>query len=137
MPSASHRPSGITALSIFFLVGAMISLIASVSLLFPGSLLTTMWQLNPRALEHLTRLGTLAVVLLFVVSLLCAAAALGLWRTQSWGHRLAVGLITINLFADITNVLLGIEPRAIVGVPIALGMLVYLMSKRIRGVFSR
>ena len=137
MSVESRRPWGITALSLFFLAGAAISLMASVSLLLPHSFLAAIWQLNPRAHEHLTTLGLWAVVLLLIVSLFCATASLGLWRTQRFGYWLAGALIAINLIGDITNVFLGIEPRAIVGVPIAAAILFYLMSKRIRGVFSK
>ncbi len=36
------------------------------------------------------------------------------------GHFLAIVLIEINLFSNLVNTILGTEPRAIVGVPIAL-----------------
>ena len=87
-----------------------------------------MWRINPRAHENLTSLGLWAVLLLLTVSIFCAAASFGLWWTPRWGYRLAVGLITINLIGDVTNVLLGTEPRAIVGVPVAAAILAYLMS---------
>ena len=131
------RPWGITALSIFFLAGAVISFVASISLLAPDSFLRPMWRLNPRAQENLSMLGFWAVVLLGTVSLLCAAAAIGLWRTARWGYWLAITLIVVNLIGDVTNVLLGTEPRAIVGVPIAGLILAYLLSKRVRLFFSR
>jgi hypothetical protein len=56
---------------------------------------------------------------------------------QGWGYWLAVGLIAINLIGDITNVLLETERKAIVGVPIAIAILAYLMSKEVRKFFSR
>ena len=134
--TTAHRPRGITALSIFFLAGAAISLTASLSLLRRNSFLESMWRLNPRAQENLSSLGLWAVLLLAVVSLFCATAAIGLWRGSRWGHWLALGLITINLIGGVINVLLGTEPRAIVGVPIAATMLAYLMSKRVQDYFS-
>ncbi|HEY3037970.1 MAG TPA: hypothetical protein VGJ66_04490 [Pyrinomonadaceae bacterium] len=72
----SHRLRGITALSIFFLAGAAISLTASL-LLRPNSFLESMWRLNPRAQENLSSLGLWAVLLLAIVSLFCATAAIG------------------------------------------------------------
>ena len=72
------------------------------------------------------------------VSMLCAAAAIGLWRGSRWGYRLAVGLILTNLLGNVINVVLGTEPRAIVGVPIAAALLAYLIfSKRVRDFFSK
>ena len=134
--SESRRPWGITALSVFFLVGAAISLIAAISLLLPNSFLKAMWRINPRAHENLTRLGFWAVILMLTVSMFCAAASLGLWWASRWGYWLAVGLITVNLIGDVTNVLLGTEPRAIVGVPVAAAILAYLMSRKVRKLFN-
>jgi uncharacterized membrane protein (DUF2068 family) len=96
-----------------------------------------MWRLNPRAQENLAGLGLWAVLLMATVSVVCAAAAIGLWRGSRWGHWLAIGLIATNLIGVITNVLLGTEPRAIVGVPIAAVILLYLLSKKVRSSFRR
>jgi hypothetical protein len=134
---SSIRPRGITALSIFFLVGAILSFLSSASLLLPGGFLEPMWRLNPHAHESLTRIGLWAGVLLFVVSVCCAATAIGLWRGSQWGYTLGISLLGINLTADIINVLLGTEPRAIVGIPVAAAILVYLMSKRVRRFFKQ
>ncbi|MDQ5845150.1 MAG: DUF2127 domain-containing protein, partial [Acidobacteriota bacterium] len=122
--------------SVFFMVGALISSIASASLLFPGSFLEPMWRANPRAYKHLHDLGAWGAVLLFVISISCAAAALGLWRRAAWGHKIAIGLIAINLIGDVANTLIGTEPRAIMGVPIALAILIYLLRKKVRDSFS-
>ena len=133
----SFRPHLVTALSVFFLVGAAISLTASLSLFQPNSFLEPMWRLNIRAHRNFSSLGLWAVVMLSAVSALCAAAALGLWRGSKWGYWLAVGLMATNLVGDATNVVLGIEPRAIVGVPIATAVLAYLLlSKTVRHFFS-
>jgi hypothetical protein len=132
----SQRPGGITALGIFFIAGALISFTAAVSLLIPGSFLEPMWRLNSRGHEGLIRIGPWAVVLLFAASIFCAAAAAGLWRRARWGHRIAVTLIAIILLSDIANTLLGTEPRAVVGIPIALALMLYLMSKRVREYFA-
>jgi uncharacterized membrane protein (DUF2068 family) len=134
----SFRPRLITALSVFFLVGAAMSLTASISLFQPNSFLEPMWRLNIRAHQNLSSLGLWAVVMLSSVSALCAAAAIGLWRGSKWGYWLAIGLMATNLIGDVTNVVLGTEPRAIVGVPIVTAILAYLLlSKTVRHFFSR
>ena len=137
LAKTAYRPRGITALSIFFMAGAAISLTASLSLLRPSSFLESMWRLNPRAHQNLSTLGLWAVLLMATVSVFCAAAAIGLWRGSTWGHWLAIGLIATNLIGDITNVWLGTEPRAIVGIPIAGAILLYLLSKKVRSSFRR
>ena len=130
------RPGGISALSAFFAAGAVISFTSGVALLFPGSLLEPMWRLNPRAREAFAGMGAWAIVLMFAVCLACAASALGLWRGTRWGHRLAIGLLTINLLGDVANVLWGTEPRAAVGVPVVVAILAFLMSRRVKAFFA-
>lgn len=137
MSAPGRRPAGITALVIFFLAGAAVALTSSVSLLFPDSLLEPMWRLNPRARAAFADWGAWAVVLMVTVSVACAASAVGLWRGRRWGHRLALGLLLVNLGGDALNAALGIEPRAVVGIPIVGAIIVYLMTRRVRRFFAR
>ncbi len=131
------RPIGIAALIIFFVAGTLISFLAGLSLLFPADFFNVMWRLNPHGHEGLLRIGLWAIVLLFAASASCGTAAVGLWKRKRWGHILAIVLIGINLVSDVLNTVLGIEPRAIVGVPIALAILLYLMSRRVRNYFAQ
>jgi hypothetical protein len=131
------RLPGVTALGIFFAAGAAITAAAGFSLLNPGGFLEPMWRLNPRAREALLEIGGWAVLLLFSVSVACGAAAIGLWHGRRWGHRLAVLLIAINLAGDLVNGLFGGEPRALVGVPIAAALLLYLSTARVRSSFRK
>src|SRR5438270_10265963 len=135
MTKAEVRPIGITALSLFFLFGAGASFVAFISVLFPGSFLEPIWRLNPRAHAGLSSMGVWAVILMGAVCLACASAAVGLWRGARWGYWLAVSLVAINLLGDILNVFLGTEARAVVGIPIALAILAFLMSRGARRFF--
>ena len=112
------RPFGITALSIFFLFGAVISFTVFVSLIFPGTFLEPMWRLNPRAREAFMNVGAWAIVLMFAVCLSCALAAAGLWRGARWGYRMALALLVVD-------------------VPIVIVILTYLTSQRVRRFFRR
>ncbi len=137
MTASEARPISVTALSIFFWAGAFISFIAAVSLLFPGSFLEPLWRLNPRAREGFAEIGAWAILLMGAVSVACAMAAAGLWRGSRWGYWLALTLLAINLIGDIANVLRGTEPRAAVGIPIVIAILVFLLaSRRVRDFFS-
>jgi hypothetical protein len=131
------RPLGITALIIFFLLGTLISFLAGLSLLVPSAFFKGMWRLNPRGQEGLLSMGHWAVLLLFAASASCATTAVGLWKRARWGHILAIVLIGINLLSDLVNTVLGIEPRAIVGVPIALLIILYLVTRRVRSYFAQ
>jgi hypothetical protein len=132
----SARPHGVTGLSVFLALGCLIALTSAVSLLFPGSFLEPMWRLNPRARTAFSFMGVWAPVLLIVVSAACGTAAWGLWRGRRWGHRLAVGVFAFNLLGDTANVVLGTEPRAIVGIPITALLLFYLFRPKVRRYFA-
>ena len=80
---------------------------ASLSLLRPNSFFESMWSLNPRTQENLSRLGLWAVLLLAIVSLFCATATIGLWRGSRWGHWLGIGLIATNLIGEGVHFCLG------------------------------
>jgi len=81
-------------------------------------------------------MGVWGLALLFAASISCGAAAVGLWRRARWGHVMAVTLIAINLLSDLANAISGSEPRAILGVPIASALLLYLLTKRVRDFFD-
>jgi len=132
----SMRPAGVTVLSIFFLLGSIICFSASLSLAFPNGFLEPIWRINPHGHKGLVTLGTWAILLLSIVGVFCAAAAVGLWRGHRWGHRIAIALVVINLVGDVINTLLGTELRAIIGIPIAVALLLYLLSKRVTRYFD-
>jgi hypothetical protein len=129
------RPTGVTVLGIFFMIATAITLVASISLKFPGSLLEPIWRLNPRGRAGLEAIGVWAVILLFSVSAACAASAIGLWRGKKWGYIVAIVVLSINLLGDMVNVISGNEPRAAIGIPIVVAILGYLMSQRVRRFF--
>jgi hypothetical protein len=134
---AVKRPAGVTALACVFLVGVLASGSSAISLLNPGGALEPMWRLNPRARESFSRMGGWAPLLLAVVCAMCAACAYGFFTGSRWAYPLGVGGLLVNLAGDITNAALGIEPRAIVGVPIVALILWYLFSRRVRDFFGR
>jgi len=129
------RSLGITALSLFFLAGAVIAAVAAMSLAFPGGPVEPMWRLNPRGHQGLVALRGWGIVGMGLVSLGCAAAGIGLWLRRPWGLVLAIAILVVQLGGDILNVLWGTEPRALIGVPIVAALLVYLTTASVRSVF--
>lgn len=130
------RPAGVTAVACLFVLGALTSGLSAVSLLTPGGPLEPIWRLNPRARESFSRMGLWAPVLLVVVCVACLACAWGFFAGRRWGYRLGVAGLLVNLTADVLNAVLGIEPRALVGVPVVALLLWYLLSRRVRGFFA-
>lgn len=130
------RPLGVTALSVFLSVATLISIVAAISLTFPNGFLEPIWKLNPRARAGLGLIGIWAVLLFFVVGVACLIAALGLWRGKRWGYFAAIVILCINGLGDLVNALSGTERRALVGIPVVILILAYLMTRRVKLFFS-
>ncbi len=135
-PALGGRPGGVTALAFFFAAGATAAMLSCIALLFPGGLLDPIWRLNPRARTGFASMGPWAPVLLAGVGLACAVATRGLWSGRPWGRQLAIALLAINLAGDTANVVLGTEPRALVGIPIAALLMLFLATARVRAYFA-
>jgi len=131
-----RTPLGVRALAAFFVFGACMSLLAFVGLLFPGAVLEPMWQLNPRARETFVRMGPWALVLLGVVGTTCALSASGLLARSSWGYRLALAVLTVNLVGDTANAILRDDPRTLIGLPIGGLLIAYLLRPKIKDLFG-
>ncbi len=135
LPAVAIRPRGVAALGVFFACGTLATGLAAISLLTPGGLLEPMWRLNPRGHAGLVALGHWAPVVLGGACVACACAAYGFAKGRPWGYRLGICLLLVNLAGDLTNVFLGTEPRAIVGVPAVAILLWYLSSRSVRAFF--
>jgi len=131
-----HRPAGIAALSGFFWFGTLMSGTTAAALAFPGGGLDRMWRLNPQAHEAFLTMGPWAIALMVCVSLACTASAIGLWIGAQWGQRAAVAVLAVNLFGDTANALLREDWRTLIGLPIAGGLIAYLLSARVRTYFK-
>lgn len=123
------RPRGVTALSLFFAFGALMSGLTATMLLFPDSVLEPIWRLNPAARQGFGVIGGWALLLMAAVCAACAVAALGLWHCTRLGYWTAVAILTANLIGDSTNVLIMHDWRTLIGLPIGAAMVWYLLKK--------
>jgi hypothetical protein len=121
---------------VFFFFGAVMSGSAALLLGFPGSKLDAIWQLNPAAGDELSNMGAWAIALMGAVCFACAFAAAGVWRGARWGHRLAIGILVVNLLGDAASAIIRSDPRTLIGLPIGGAMIAYLLSRRVRNFFT-
>src|ERR1051325_1234650 len=123
-----RRLPGLTALSAFFAVGAIIAMLTSIALLAPGGALGPVWRLNPHAQGAFRAMGSWAIALMLAVAAPFTLSALGLLLRARWGHRLAVALLVINFFGDATNAFVRGDLRTLIGLPLPAGPIVFLLS---------
>jgi hypothetical protein len=117
-------------LVIFFAAGALICLVTTLALAFPGGLLEAIWRLKPDARLEFQRLGSASMALMAVVGAACGLAAVGLAKNAEWGRRLAIGVLTVNLVGDSLNALLRHDAKTLIGLPIGGLMILYLAKEK-------
>ena len=81
-------------------------------------------------------MGLWAPLLLGTVCLACAASSYGFFKGRRWGYRLGITLLLVNLTGDLINAAMGIEPRAVIGLPIVALLLWYLSSRKVKAFFA-
>jgi uncharacterized membrane protein (DUF2068 family) len=115
-------------LAAFFAFGATMCALTVGLLSFPGSVLDSLWRLNPDARLAFNSLGYWSLVLMATVGTACLFAAIGLWRARPWGTWLAVVVLSIKMLGDLTNVFVRHDYRGLIGVAVAGAMIFFLLA---------
>ena len=126
------QPQSLYWFAAFFAFGAMMCLLTIVLLVFPGTKLDSLWNLNPDACVAFQSLVSLPVLLMLTVGTGCALAAIGLWYGKRWGVPLATAILFINIIGDLVNVVIRHDYRPLIGLPVAGVMIFYLARFRAR-----
>ena len=108
-------------------------LLTVVLLVFPGTKLDSLWNLNPDARVGFQSLGTWSILLMLTVGVGCALTAVGLWCGTLWGIRLGVAMLVANIIGDLVNVITRHDYRSLIGLPIAGAMIFYLARSAASG----
>jgi Predicted membrane protein (DUF2127) len=111
----------------FFAFGATMCGLTIGLLLFPGSVLDSIWRLNPDAHVAFRSIGIWSIVVMGTVGTACLLAAIGLWRGAMWGTRLALIILSVNIIGDLINAWVRHDYRSLIGLPIGAGMILYLI----------
>ena len=136
--SLEKRPIGFVPIGVFFFFGATMATYAAVTLAVPGTILDQAWKLNPEGHAQLASLGRIIAVPFLMLAVALFLAGMGWFRHRSWGWKLGVALIAINLAGDVFNLLFRHELlKGGFGVVIAGLLLVYMNRHGVRGYFRR
>jgi uncharacterized membrane protein (DUF2068 family) len=119
-------------LALFFALGASMCALTIALLLFPETALDSLWRLNPDAHNAFQSLGNLSIAIMLLVGTACLFTAVGLWRGARWGTRTAIVILVVNMIGDLSNAFLNFDYRTLIGLPIAAGIIVYLLRSENR-----
>lgn len=123
------------AMGIFLVFGAAMATLAGTTLIWRGTLLDRIWTLNAPAYNRLVPYGKAIGIPFILLGAIMTAASLGWFWRRSWGWRLTVAVITMQVLGDFANAFLGDIVKGGVGFAIAGALLVYLLNARVRSAF--
>jgi len=135
-PSEAPAPSGFAAIGAFLFFGATMASLAAISLLWRGTSLDRIWNLNPTAYRQLAPLGRTVGILFALLGAALAAAGIGWFRRHLWGWTLAVVIIATQVAGDVVNCIRGDWLRGGIGVVIAGALLLFLLRPIIKNAFA-
>lgn len=127
---------GFAAIGAFLFFGATMAGLAGTTLLWPGTRLDRAWGLDPTAYRQLAPFGGKIGILFLFLAAALVASGIGWFRRRLWGWRLAVVIIGTQVLGDLINLVRGDWLRGGTGTVIVGALLLYLLSARVRGVFS-
>jgi hypothetical protein len=131
------KPPGFVAIGVFLFFGATMASLAAITLLLPGTSLDRGWTLNPTAYKQLSPLGSTIGILFLLLAVTLLVSGVGWFQRRLWAWRLAVAIIATQVIGDIVNLVRGDWLRGGIGFIIAGTLLLYLLTSRVRGAFSR
>jgi hypothetical protein len=137
MVAAINLPRGFKAVGIFLFFGATMAALAGTTLVWPGTVLDSVWALNPVAYKQLAPWGAPAWIAFLLLSIALAVAGMGWFRRRPWGRLLAVAIILVQMVGDLVNAIRGDLLKAGAGFLIAAALLIYLLRPSVRAAFPR
>ncbi len=130
------KTPGFTAVGIFLLFGAVMASLAATTLLWQGTRLDRLWDLNPMAYKQLAPLGTRVGIFFLLLGAALTTAGVGWFRQRLWGWRLAVVIIATQVLGDVVNCVRGDLLRGGTGLIIAGALLLFLLQPKVRAAFA-
>jgi len=130
------KTPGFTAVGIFLLFGATMASLAATTLLWRGTPLDRLWDLNPMAYKQLAPLGNTIGILFLLLGAALTAAGIGWFRRRLWGWRLAVVIIATQVLGDVVNCVRGDLLRGGTGFIVAAALLLFLLQNKVRTAFA-
>lgn len=130
------RPVGLFLIAVFLILGVCMLCLSAFTLLFPGTGLDVIWEINPDGHKQMmvyskpVGIGMLALAIFFIV------AITGWNRRKMWGWWCVTGIFIANGIGDIARMFTGDIAGGILGIVVAGLIVFYLTRPGIKQLFS-
>jgi len=133
-----HRPKTIVVIATFLFAATIVAFVVGESLLFPNTLLDSLWKFNPEGAALFHSIGRLSGLFLLALGVGTFFAALGLLRGQRWAWWFGVSLFAMDACGDIVSYFLTHDAlRSLTGAIVSGTFLFFLCRDSVRGYFLR
>jgi len=133
-----HRPKPIVVIAAFLFAATIVAFVVGESLLFPNTLLDSLWKFNPEGAALFHSIGRLSGLFLLALGVGTFFAALGLLRRQRWAWWFGVSLFAMDACGDIVSYFLTHDAlRSLTGAIVSGTFLFFLCRDSFRGYFLR
>jgi hypothetical protein len=122
------RPVAVLIVGIFALAGTAVAIFTGISIVWPGTFLDAMWNLNRSAQQQFAVLGKLAGYLLLAIAPIIATTGYGVLKGFKWAWWMAVTIFAVNGAGDAINIFIGEPLKGIAGLLVA-GVFLFLMLR--------
>lgn len=132
------RPIGCTLIAVWLWFRAAIGILGGLGILFLGGVagkLASMANSGTTLPSFLLGLGAFLGIALASVSILTAAAGLGIWMMKGWGRILTLALAALSLLLSF-RVIFHPHPFSLIKPIIDVAMIGYLMLPEVQAKFS-
>jgi len=124
-----------TAVGVFLFFGAAMASLAGTTLVWQGSALNRIWNLNPRAYKELAPLGKAVGIPFLLLAATLVVAGIGWFKRRRWGWMLAVALIATQVLGNLANIWMAHYLEGGTGLVIAGALLLYLIQPAVKNFF--
>lgn len=131
-----NKPVGFYLVGIFISLGALMLLLAAITMLWPGTVLDTIWQINPTGYEEMAPYRAAVGILFLVLSQIFIFTVRGWFKQRKWGWVCVIGIFAANAAGDFLRLFGGDFKGGLLGLAIAGLIIFYLTRPRIKKLFK-
>lgn len=130
------KPVGFYLVGIFLALAALTLLLSAITMLWPGTALDAIWQINPDSYKEMIPYRVAIGVAFIALSQVFVVTARGWFKLRKWGWVCTVGIFAANAAGDFGRLFSGDFTGGLLGIAIAGLIIFYLTRPGIKGLFN-